>query len=851
MDSTERIWKEKKNKGAAMCPSIINWRLKKLVWKGYKNTLTEDDLRNTETAPGTKEIGEELQRNWSAEVSASQTCGREPSLARAVARTYARDFCLLAVPLVIEAVFLRLAICYLGGSLLAAISPEGAVGRRGALACVGELAAAILLRTLLNDHHLRAAARLGARARAACSLLLYRKALQRRGGPAQPERMVSLLSGAAARLEVSTSVLHWLWLLHVQAAAGGALLYHVLGLAGALGLAAVYVAFAPAQALLARVLLRLRRSVAPHTEARTRLVAELVAGVAAVKANAWEPVFQAAIQAARRSEMSRVAMEAMISGFSKSSVIMVDRLAVFATLLLCTLFGYRMVASKIFTAVLFYFDFKVSLAVSFPAAASAWSECKLAVENMQKFLLEEDGAANSQQVVPVAEAELPVGAVEAREANFRWTCDGPDVLEGISFSLPPGSLCAVVGPVASGKTSLLMALLGELRASGGRASVSGATSLSPQEAWVFSGSARHNVVLGGGERQPDADPGRYGAVLAACALPGDLRRLPRGDETPVGERGARLSGGQSARLALARAAYQDADVYLLDDPLSAVDPHVASHVFRECILKLLAGKTRLLVTHQLNLLPLCDHIIVLNKGRIEFQGRFNEIQENYQVLTNIISLSATGGHILEEADDEEAESEATALEAEDLPWSEQRAAPSWRLLWAYLRAGSGPLGLTGLVAWLVVSQAVAHGAIYWVVIWSDLEAGGRPRPPQWLLLGVQGGLSLANVFLLGARAALLVRLALRTARALHDGAAGALLAAPLPFYQRCPAAALAAHCSEHVATVDRALPPSLVFATQLMQRIWTRWTVCGSDLETAGPLRTSQWLLLGPRSMDS
>ncbi|XP_049794892.1 ATP-binding cassette sub-family C member 4-like [Schistocerca nitens] len=665
--------------------------LKKLVWKGYKNTLTEDDLRNTETAEGTKEIGEELQRNWSAEVSASQPSGREPSLARTVARTYGRDFCLLAVPLVIEAVFLRLAVCYLGGSLLAAISPAGSAGRRSALASVGALAAAILLRTLLNDHHLRAAARLGARVRADSSLLLYCKA--------------------------STSVLHWLWLLHVQAAAGAALLYHVLGLPGALGLAAVYVAFAPAQALLALVLLRLRRSVAPHTEARTRLMAELVAGVAAVKANAWEPVFQAAIQAARRSEMSRVAMEAMISGFSKSSVIMVDRLAVFATLLLCTLFGYRMVASKIFTAVLFYFDFKVSLAVCFPAAASAWSECKLAVENMQKFLLEEDGAANSQQVVPVAEAELPVGAVEAREANFRWTCDGPDVLEGISFSLPPGSLCAVVGPIASGKTSLLMALLGELRASGGRVSVSGATSLSPQEAWVFSGSARHNVVLGGGDRQPDADPGRYGAVLAACALPGDLRRLPRGDETPVGERGARLSGGQRARLALARAAYRDADVYLLDDPLSAVDPHVASHVFRECILKLLAGKTRLLVTHQLNLLPLCDHIIVLNKGRIEFQGRFNEIQENYQVLTNIISLSATGGHILEEADDEEAESEATALEAEDLLWSEQRAARSWSLLRAYLRAGSGPLGLTGLVAWLVVSQAIAHGAIYWVVIW--------------------------------------------------------------------------------------------------------------------------------------
>lgn len=136
--------------------------------------------------------------------------------------------------------------------------------------------------------------------------------------------------------------------------------------------------------------------------------------------------------------------------------------------------------------------------------------------------------------------------------------------------------------------------------------VNGRISYASQEPWVFAATVRQNILFGN-----PYDKDRYDEVVKACALEKDFLQFPRGDLSIVGDKGASLSGGQKARINLARAVYRDADIYLLDDPLSAVDVHVAKQLYDKCINGYLVGKTRILVTHQVQLLKDADHIVIL------------------------------------------------------------------------------------------------------------------------------------------------------------------------------------------------------------------------------------------------
>ncbi|KAL4424666.1 hypothetical protein ABPG77_004473 [Micractinium sp. CCAP 211/92] len=238
-----------------------------------------------------------------------------------------------------------------------------------------------------------------------------------------------------------------------------------------------------------------------------------------------------------------------------------------------------------------------------------------------------------------------VGAVAGGAASFQ--------LRGLRFSVPHGQLVAIVGAVGSGKSSILAALLGELQPTSARhVSGRGAGALSPvtvrgsvaycsQVPWIVSGSLKENVLFG---RRYDEK--RYAAVLRACALEDDVASLPAGSETELGERGINLSGGQKARLALARAAYSRAYIQLLDDPLSAVDPRVGRILFDQCIGNngLMAGSTRLLVTHQRQFLPGCDFILVLRGGQVAHRGTYAELAGQ-----GVPEVVATQEHSLDDA----------------------------------------------------------------------------------------------------------------------------------------------------------------------------------------------------------
>lgn len=218
-------------------------------------------------------------------------------------------------------------------------------------------------------------------------------------------------------------------------------------------------------------------------------------------------------------------------------------------------------------------------------------------------------------------------------------------MKDINVSLKVKTLTAVVGTVGAGKSSLLSALLGEMVKKTGKVNTYGTIAYVPQQAWIQNATLMDNILFGN-----SFDKERYEKIINACALKSDFDILPGGDQTEIGEKGINLSGGQKQRVSLARAIYADADIYLLDDPLSAVDSHVGKHIFEQVIgpKGLLKNKTKLLVTHAVTYLPQTDQIVVLKDGLVSENGTYQELLNRKGDFADFLLQHITGGNVNDE-----------------------------------------------------------------------------------------------------------------------------------------------------------------------------------------------------------
>ena len=221
-----------------------------------------------------------------------------------------------------------------------------------------------------------------------------------------------------------------------------------------------------------------------------------------------------------------------------------------------------------------------------------------------------------------------------QNARAKWSsASKEDCIKSLHFSAKRGNITAIIGQVASGKSSLLNLILHELPLLSGKIKIHGEISYFSQEPWTFGSSIRTNILFG----RP-MDKRRYDQVIKVCQLERDFSILPYKDQTIIGEKGINLSGGQRARVALARTVYADVDIYLLDDPLSALDAEVGRLVFEECICNFLKGKTRILVTHQLQYLKNVDYVYVLNDGSVQHEGTFQDLQNPELDIVRVLQI---------------------------------------------------------------------------------------------------------------------------------------------------------------------------------------------------------------------
>lgn len=289
----------------------------------------------------------------------------------------------------------------------------------------------------------------------------------------------------------------------------------------------------------------------------------------------------------------------------------------------------------------------------------------------------------------------------------------------ITMSIPRGQLCAIVGPVGSGKTSLLQGLIGEMRRTGGRVAFNGSIAYCPQSAWIQNATVRENICFG----RP-LDEARYWKAVRDACLDADLQLLPAGDMTEVGEKGISLSGGQKQRLNICRAIYVGADIQIFDDPFSALDAHVGRSVFQNVLLSPPEGTTRVLVTHALHFLPQVDYIYTVVDGRLIERGSYAELLENGGEFAKFVR--EFGAKEKQEEEEEEAVEEAGEDKKKDtkdvvlagkgtMMQTEERNTGSVNgaIYRQYLHAGRGEI----LIPFLIISVALLQGiqvmSSYW------------------------------------------------------------------------------------------------------------------------------------------
>ena len=252
----------------------------------------------------------------------------------------------------------------------------------------------------------------------------------------------------------------------------------------------------------------------------------------------------------------------------------------------------------------------------------------VSVDRIKKFL-------NADETDPTSVTHDDMDdPITVRHASFTWNAnDERNTLRDLSFNVKKGSLVAVVGQVGAGKSSLISSILGELKKTSGILNVVGNIAYVSQQAWMRNMTLKDNILFSKRYNKP-----LYDKTIENCALISDLEMLPAGDGTEIGEKGINLSGGQKQRINLARAVYSKKDIYLFDDPLSAVDAHVGKHIFEKVIgpKGMLQKKTRILVTHGISFLPDTDYILVMKNGRIAEQGSYNQLIKQEGEFSNFI-----------------------------------------------------------------------------------------------------------------------------------------------------------------------------------------------------------------------
>ncbi|XP_043747922.1 ATP-binding cassette sub-family C member 4-like isoform X3 [Cervus elaphus] len=818
---------------ANFCSRLFVWWLNPLFKIGHKRKLEANDMYSVLPEDRSQHLGEELQGYWDQEVKRAQKDAQEPSLMKAIVKCYWKSYLIWGLFIfleeatrVVQSIFLGKMISYVEN-----YDPNDSAALHEAYSYAAGLSACVLVWAVLHHLYFYHIQRVGKRLRVAVCHMIYRKALRLSSsamGKTTTGQIVNLLSNDVNRFDQVTVFLHYLWVGPLEYIAVTALLWMEIGISCLAGMA-VLIILLLLQSCFGKLFSSLRSETTAFTDDRIRTMSEVITGIRTIKMNAWEKSFIDLITRLRRKEISKIMRSSYFRGMNLASFFAVSKIMIFVTFITNELLDNLITASQVFVVVMLFEALRFSSTLYFPMAIEKVSEAIVSIQRIKNFLLLDE----ITQCYPLLPSDgKTIVDVQAFTASWEKASETP-ALQELSFTVRPGELLAVVGHVGAGKSSLLSAVLGELPPSQGTVSVHGRIAYVSQQPWVFPGTVRSNILFG-----KKYEKERYEEVIEACALEEDLQFLEEGDLTEIGDRGTPLSEGQKARVSLARAVYQDADIYLLDDPLSAVDAIVSSHLFEKCICQVLKEKITILVTHQLQYLKDASQILILKHGVVVERGTYSEFLKsgidifslfekgNEQsepsplpgtptvISESLVQSLQSPRRSLKDAapEDQEAENIQVVLPLED----HLEGKVDFKTYKNYFTGGADWSVIIFLILVNIAAQVAYALQDWWLADWahvqSNLYFGGYLKEDEEVVfvlnwfLGVYSGLTVSTVLFGITRSLLIFYILVNSSRTLHNKMLESILRSPVLFFHRNPIGRILNRFSKDIGHMDDLLP---------------------------------------------
>ena len=596
---------------------IFDW-MTSFLRKGWKNPLTENDLYDLHPSERCETNHGKWEANWNK--LANQRYNKKAiSVLKPVFKTFGWSYLVSSFIQLMSVLFNQASPQAL--NLLIGFISSGEEEWKGYVYML-LLVGINLLVIILNSQYFLQQLVISLRMKSALTSAIYRKSF-RLSCKSRKERSigesVNLIQIDSQRLQDVISSLNTLWSSPLTIILSLYSLWGILGPSCLAGLA-VMVLLIPTNAYLGTKMKKFQRENMKLKDSRMKTMNEILDGMKVLKLYAWEPSFQTQVEKIRTTEvdnLKKLSYLQAVQRFIFNATPFFVAIASFTTFVLVD--ANNILDAQIAFVSLSYFNIMRMPLTSLPNVIVQIIQAQVSIDRLNKYL-------NSPEINPNGVSNNDEGSKVIRITNgtFTWDEGSPPVLENINLEVERNQLIAVVGQVGSGKSSLISAMINELSKSTfhSEINVNGRVSYVPQQGWMQNATLQYNITFG-----KEMNRKVYNNVIRACALEPDLEILPTGDETEIGEKGINLSGGQKQRVSLARAVYSEGEIYLLDDPLSAVDAHVGKHIFDNVIgpKGILSNKTRVLVTHGVKFLPMVDKIIVMKDGKISETGTYKEL----------------------------------------------------------------------------------------------------------------------------------------------------------------------------------------------------------------------------------
>nr|KAF6337901.1 CF transmembrane conductance regulator [Pipistrellus kuhlii] len=551
-----------------------------ILWKGYKQRLELSDIYQIPSADSADNLSEILEREWDRELASK----KNPKLINALRRCFFWRFMFYGILLYLGEVTKAVQPLLLG-RIIASYDPDNKVERSIAIYLGIGLCLLFILRMLLLHPAIFGLHHIGMQMRIALFSLIYKKTLKlssRVLDKISIGQLVSLLSNNLNKFDEGLALAHFVWIAPLQVALLMGLLWDLLQASAFCGLA-VLIVLSIFQAGLGRMMMKYRDQRAGKINERLVITSEVIENIQSVKAYCWEEAMEKMIENLRQTELKLTRKAAYVRYFNSSAFFFSGFFVVFLSVLPHAL-SKGVILRKIFTTISFCIVLRMAVTRQFPWAVQTWYDSLGAINKIQDFL--------QKQEYKTLEYNLTTTEVVMENVTAFWE-----------------------------ETSLLMMIMGELEPSEGKIRHSGRISFCSQFSWIMPGTIKENIIFG-----VSYDEYRYRSVIKACQLEEDISKFAEKDNIVLGEGGITLSGGQRARISLARAVYKDADLYLLDSPFGYLDVLTEKEIFESCVCKLMANKTRILVTSKMEHLKRADKILILHEGSSYFYGTFSELQ---------------------------------------------------------------------------------------------------------------------------------------------------------------------------------------------------------------------------------